>query len=130
MDFFYYSTLEICISISLASPFLYVTETINDKFDTGLTIAFIVMEVAFLVFLFCFYYWPGDKVKRMNKYKEKVGALYEGLNYEEVPSARLVTVFFILKRVGFVLTTFYMRYELLQIFLIIEFLNLVYLFSV
>jgi hypothetical protein len=58
IDFFYYSTLEIGISILLSLSLLSTTETINDKFNVGLTWAFIVMELAFLIFFVYFMYAP------------------------------------------------------------------------
>jgi hypothetical protein len=58
MDLFYYSTLEIGISILLSLSQLSNTETINDKFNAGLTWAFIFMELAFLIFFVYFMYAP------------------------------------------------------------------------
>jgi hypothetical protein len=69
-------------------------------------------------------------IDRMKEYEDKFGALYNGLVYEEKPEARLVTVFFVFKRVGFVLSSFYLKFELIQCFLVVQFFNLVYLFAV
>jgi hypothetical protein len=91
------------------------------------------MEGAFLIFMIYFLYAPWHymtAIDRMKQYVDKVGALYDGLDYEEKPAARLVTLFFVFKRVGFVLSCFFLKVELIQFFLVIQFMNLIYLFSV
>jgi hypothetical protein len=49
-----------------------------------------------------------DPVQRFEKYKERVGAVYENINYRKYVN-RLVPIFFVLKRVAFAVGCWYIK---------------------
>jgi hypothetical protein len=72
----------------------------------------------FFIFLPC-----PDPALRMKKHEERVGAIYKNINYDKLLN-RLVPMVFILKRVAFALGCWYIKLELVAIFIEISLLNL------
>lgn len=59
----------------------------------------------------------------MTRFKAKVGAVYENIDYSKW-SNRLIPLYFILKRVSFAVGCWYVKVELVAIFILITMVNL------
>ena len=132
MKLYYEVSLEICISVALNLTIISQVHNFNDEVGRVLCFVFIGTFTAFLVFVICFFTCKTkiSALERMELYEGRVGALYDGVNYKEHWSNRLVTIIFIVKRVIFVVICFYLQFELVLIFLTLTFLNLLYLLHV
>jgi hypothetical protein len=99
-------------------------DTLYEKWSASLTWFFIVTEGLFLLLFVLFVFLPcSDPAKRMNKYKNRVGAIYDNIDYTKFLN-RLVPLVFIMKRVAFAIGCWYIKVELQAIFIGITLLHL------
>jgi hypothetical protein len=122
--FYYEATLELCISIFSALPHAFKPVTYFEYWSASLTWFFIVTQGLFLIIFifFVFLPWP-DPALRMKKHEERVGAIYTNIDYNKVLN-RLIPMIFILKRIAFAVGCWYIKLELVTIFIVITLLNL------
>ena len=102
-------SLELSISIAMQMTIIDKTDNNNDAWGIVLGYFFLAAYGGFLVFVLLFYFCSKNPAERMKKYKARVGALYEGINYKKNYCNKLVTVIFIFKRIFFAATYFYVR---------------------
>ena len=83
-------------------------ETFFHKWSAALNWFFIVTEGIFLLLFTSFLLIPCQAVERFEKYKDKVGAVYDNIDYHSYAS-RLVPLFFVVKRVTFAVGCWYVK---------------------
>jgi hypothetical protein len=106
---YYEMTLEISISIFSARPHTIEPKTYFEKWSAVISWFFIVTEVIFLILFIPFLAVPClDPIQRFEKYKERVGAVYENIDFHRYAS-RLVPLMFVFKRVAFAVGCFYVK---------------------
>jgi hypothetical protein len=85
---------------------------------------FIVTEAIFLLLFISFLLTPClNPTQRFEKYKDRVGAVYENIEFRKYGS-RLIPLFFVLKRAAFAVGCFYLKKELVTMFVEITMINL------
>jgi hypothetical protein len=124
--FYYETSLEICIAIFSAIPHTIGTTeaTVYEKWSAGFTWFFMVTTSIYLLGLVGFMLFPyPDPELRMTKYIEKVGGIYKNIDHSKWLN-RLVPLYFVLKRVGFAVGCWYVKIELVAIFIGVTMVNL------
>jgi hypothetical protein len=91
--------------------------------SAGITWFFLVTNGIFLLGLIWFMLVGSDPELRLNKYKERVGAIYTKIDYSSFMN-RLVPIYFVLKRELFAVSCWYIKIELVAIFIEVTLLNL------
>jgi hypothetical protein len=120
-------TLEILISIFSARPHTKEPKTYFEKWSAVLSWFFIVTEIIFLILFIPFLIVPcQDPIQRFEKYKERVGAVYKNINFHKYAS-RLMPLVFVFKRVAFAVGCFYIKKEMVTMFIVITLINLCYI---
>lgn len=95
-----------------------------DTWSAAIGWFFIVTEVLFLVWLVVFMFFPCPRpYLRMEKYEDKVGSIYENIDYSNWAN-RCISLLFVLKRVILPVCIFFLRVELVAIYLVIIMVNL------
>jgi hypothetical protein len=99
-------------------------DTFYEKWSTSLTWFFIVTEGLFLLLFILFIFFPcPDPASRMDKYKKRVGAIYENIDYTKFIN-RLVPLVFVMKRVAFAMGCWFIKVEMQAISIVITLLHL------
>jgi hypothetical protein len=107
-------------------------EYYNYKSSLILTILFGVLAVLYSLFFFGLILCPKNKVcklkpvERMKKFEENVGILYEELEWKNGFVYHLQPVIFLVKRIIFATMCFYLKYELVPIYLMMQLIHLCY----
>ena len=115
VEFFYYSTLEIFISCCLGIEILDDREGDNYMGSFILTVIFGCLWIIFIIFFTNLFFCPKGKfckftpIERMKSYKDNVGALYENLKYEAGYLYHMVPIIFMIKRIVFTISCFYVK---------------------
>jgi hypothetical protein len=103
MSFFYLMTLEISISFFLQNRIMDSNKNANDAWGIFCYWLFGLSYAVFFIFVILFYFCTCNPAERMEMYQERVGAIYDGINYKENSNNRLITIIFIYKRLAFTL---------------------------
>jgi hypothetical protein len=102
-------------------------KTYFEKWSAYISWFFIVTETIFLALFIPFLIVPcQDPVQRFEKYKERVGGVYEKINYRKYVN-RLIPLFFVFKRVAFAIGCWYIKKQLVSMLILITMLNLCFL---
>jgi hypothetical protein len=109
-------TLEICIAIAMQLTIINEIKNLNDEWGRALCFIFCVAYGVFLIFVLFFLLCPCSPAKRMEKYKARVGALYEEILFSEHWANKFITIIFIFKRIAFATVFFYIKIWHLPIF--------------
>jgi hypothetical protein len=121
--FYYETSLEICISIFSALPHTMNPVNTYDKWSAGMTWFFSISFGLFLICLVVFMFLPcPDPEQRMTRFKAKVGGVYSNIDYSKWGN-RLVPLFFVLKRVAFAVGCWYIKIELVALFICLTMVN-------
>ena len=84
VEFIHFATLEIFISMALANHVVWnEVNTVASIWGRYLCLGFSIIMALYIIFFIIFFFspWPGKPLDRMEKYKHRVGAIYENIRY-------------------------------------------------